>query len=114
MFDEMKAVEWHTCVFLMSAILNMNLRIPSRREMTAESDMNIVLARCFGWLMRANTMPSVTAFKRAAQMDCKATSHADSQQSLGDLTPYPDAATWHCQKGRFSVTQVSCKQSTVQ
>lgn len=61
--------------------------------MTAESEMKIVLARCFGWLMRAKTMPRVTAFNRAAQMDCSATIHADSQQSLGDLTPYP-GATW--------------------
>ncbi len=52
--------------------------------------MNIVLARCLGWLMRAKMIPSVMAFKIAAQMDCKATIHADSQQSVGDLTPYPD------------------------
>lgn len=35
-------------------------------------------------------IPNVMAFKIAAQMDCKATIHADSQQSVGDLTPYPD------------------------
>ncbi len=40
--------------------------------------------------MRAKMIPSVMAFRIAAQMDCKATIHADSQQSVGDLTPYPD------------------------
>ena len=55
--------------------------------MHAESDMKMVLARCLGWLMRANTMPKVIAFKMAAQIDCKATIQADSQQSVGDRTP---------------------------
>ena len=55
--------------------------------MQAESDMKMVLARCLGWEMRAKIIPSVIAFRMAAQIDCSATIQADSQQSVGDRTP---------------------------
>ena len=71
----------------MSATLNMNFSMPSRRAMQAESEMKMVLARCLGWLMRANIMPSVMAFSIAAQMDCKARIQADNQQSVGKRAP---------------------------
>lgn len=41
-----------TCVRRMSATRNMNLRMPSRRAMTAESEMKMERERCLGWEMR--------------------------------------------------------------
>ena len=50
-----------TWVRLKSAMRNMNFRTPSRREMTAESEMAMVRPRYLGWLMRAKMMPIMTA-----------------------------------------------------
>lgn len=41
-----------TCVRRMSATRNINLRIPSRRAMMAESEMKMERERCLGWEMR--------------------------------------------------------------
>lgn len=46
-----------TCVCRTSAMRNMSFSTLSRRAMTAQSLMNTVRARFFGWLMRAKMMP---------------------------------------------------------
>ena len=73
----------------MSAMRNMNLRMPSRRLITAESDMAIVRPLCFGCEIRANTMPMVMASMIMPSTDCTMISHAAAQHSLGYVFPYP-------------------------
>lgn len=48
-----------------------SFRIPSRRAITAQSEMSSVRPRCFGWLMRVNTIPRITESSSRAKMECK-------------------------------------------
>ena len=59
-----------TCVVLMSAQRKQNLRMPSRRRMTAFSDRKIECDRCIGCDIRANRMPSVRASKMIPNRVC--------------------------------------------
>ena len=67
---------------LKSAMRNMNFKMPSRREMTAESEMAMVRPRYLGWLMRAKMMPIMTASMISPTMVCTQMISQAHQQSL--------------------------------
>ena len=53
-----------TWVSLKSAMRNMSFKMPSRREMTAESEMPMVRPRFLGCEMRAKMIPRVTESRK--------------------------------------------------
>lgn len=67
----------------------MNLRMPSRREMTAESEMKMERPRCLGWEMRAKMMPMTTASSSRLKMLCTEMTTEVDQQAWGPVLPYP-------------------------
>eukprot|EP00955_Chlamydomonas_euryale_P010513 112905-Chlamydomonas_euryale.AAC.1 len=64
-----------------------NLSTPSRRVMTAQSEMRMVRPRFFGCEMRASAMPSTRLSRMMASTECDAIRAADSQQSPGERVP---------------------------
>ena len=62
---------------------NMNLRMPSRRPMQAESEMAMVLPRFLGCEMRAKIMPMVMASMIMPTSDWMMMSQAAPQHEFG-------------------------------
>ena len=94
-----------------SAMRNMNLRMPSRREMIAESEMAMVRPRYFGWLMRAKMMPIMTASMMSPTMVCtQMMSHAHQQSLHMSWCHSMIASTWPLKEQPCSLCSVPCRR----
>ena len=78
-----------TWVVLMSAQRKQNLRMPSRRRMTAVSDRKMERERWCGCEMRANSTPMVMASRMIPNSVCTTRMKLAAAQLLGPLLPYP-------------------------
>ena len=78
-----------TCVDRTSATLNMSLRMPSRREMTALSEMKMERPRCAGREMRAKMMPIVIASMIIPTSDWITITQLAAQHFCGPVLPNP-------------------------
>ena len=64
-----------------------SLRAPSRRAMTADSEMKMERPRALGWLRRAKTSPTQTASSTSCVRHCRMRIRALRVQGRGTLPP---------------------------